>query len=860
MNRIAKGDDKRLTVRNIYALPTKAGWMMLVTVAILMLATINYQLNLGYLLIFLLMGSGVVGLYLAYHHLSTLHFRLDTSQQLKSTAGAVAHVRLLANDDVYTLTHHFSQMGLQTLPAVVIETRYPLGLIRMWSIWRIASKIQIDEPDAGEGHYAHTAQTTVSAQLDHASWGDARGYRVGDSPRDLLWKTVAKRPDTPQSWGVRESDKSAQTHISASTAQRVPPSRNGLQANQDKALQPLALHRDLLLLGILGFITLPFFLHLSWLPVLLACSLISWRAYLVPQPIQCAPKWLQLPLIVGLGLLVWFQFRTLSGIEPSVTLCIGLLGIKALELPKSLAFSRDHWVLTYLALFTLAAHFLLSQSLLSSVFVVLGLIALIYWLVMSHDLFESASSVRKTTLRLVLWGAPIMAVLFFLFPRFPPLWTLQTQNTARMGLSSQLNVGEIGQLAQDNRIALRMQVDPLAKLASQDIYLRGFVLEQFDGRTWRAIVTAPKDRPLLLETVGDTVIDYTLMIEAGEKVAQKYKSSTAQNTPARQTAWGLPSSSNPRTRQWIQGLQANAQYKNQNARQWSDTLMRQLRTGNYQYNLEPGTYGVHVTDELLFDRKLGFCEHYATSYVIAMRMLDIPARVVTGYQGAEINPLDGLFVVRNGNAHAWAEYWDDASGWVRVDPTTAVAPARISNAEAFIRAPAQVLGQESSLLSTLASPVMQSLWRIRQSWEATSHAWEDWLLDYNQSAQMSWLKSLGFDNPNWKDLVQLLDAALIALLALGTAIYLWLGKSRQDLWVILLQAARDKGLQAGLAIPTSVTPRVLAAQIPKHWIGRESLVHWLIQLEMTRYGKTKLATDIATLMRTFKRLPWPKSS
>jgi len=874
LSRMARADHKHLTVRNIYALPTRAGWMMLLTTTVLMLATINYQLNLGYLLIFLLLGSGIVGLYLAYSQLAARRFSLDTSQPLTSTLGATAQIRLIVShvdrsvaDEVHTLTHRFFEVGLLPLPAVVIETRYPLGLMRMWSVWRLATPIRIDAPDADEGHYAHTKQASMSTQHDHASWGDARGYRVGDSPRDLLWKTVAKRPDTPQSWGVRESDRTSQTQTATFTALRVPPLISNPQTALDKALQPLALRRDSLLLGILGFITLPFFMHLSWLPVLLACSLIGWRARLVHHTARRAPKWLQLPLIVGLGLLVWFQFRTLNGIEPSVTMCIGLLGIKALELPKSLTFGRDHWVLVYLGLFTLAAHFLLSQSLLSSVLVVLGLIALIYLLVLAHDLLATVASVRKTTWQLVLWGTPIMAVLFFLFPRFPPLWTLQTQNTARMGLSSQLNVGEIGQLAQDNRIVVRMQVDPPTKLATEDIYLRGFVLERFDGRTWRATNLAPKARPLQLEAIGSTAVDYILMLESGDQATRRYRASTSQNPPARQTSWGLPPGSNPRTRQWIQGLQQDAQFKNKSARQWSDTLMNSLRTGGYRYSLEPGTYGVHATDELLFDRKLGFCEHFATSYVIAMRMLGIPARVVTGYQGAQVNPLDGLWVIRNSNAHAWAEYWDDTlggtGGWIRVDPTSVVAPQRISNAEAFARAPQQALGQERSLLASLTSPIWQSLWMIRQSWEATSHAWEDWLLDYNQGAQMSWLKSLGFDNPNWKDLVQLLDAALIALLALGAGIYWWAGKSRHDPWTALLHAARDKALQAGVHLPMQITPRAFAAQIPAHWTGRESLMRWLIQLEGLRYAQAKstpTAVDLGTLKRNFKRLPWPKNS
>jgi hypothetical protein len=281
-----------------------------------------------------------------------------------------------------------------------------------------------------------------------------------------------------------------------------------------------------------------------------------------------------------------------------------------------------------------------------------------------------------------------------------------------------------------------------------------------------------------------------------------------------------------------------------------------LKSGGYRYTLSPGSYGLHVVDELLFDRKLGFCEHYATAYVVAMRSLGIPARVVTGYQGAEINPIDGLQVVRNSNAHAWAEYWDagvEGGAWQRVDPTAVVAPARIQNAESFNQAPQQLVQQGRGVWSSsLLAPVFRGFWRARQSWEATNHAWEAWFTGYNQGAQMNLLKRLGIDDPSWKDLVQLLDAVLLMLLLIGVFVYAWRGSGQQDSWLNLLQSIRDKALQQGVAISENATPREIAARYTPR---TAAMTQWLIEFESVRYASpTAQKTDLATLKRQFKKI------
>jgi hypothetical protein len=703
---------------------------------------------------------------------------------------------------------------------------------------------------------------------------DIRAYRVGDAPRDVLWKTVAKRPDTPSNWGVRDwgDEPPEQTVQRSMTLAR----HHDAQTDFDALHRVLraARTRDLTLLLALLLIALPFFQHLVWWYPLLSISLIAWRFWQIKTDAAPAPKWLQLPLIMALGVLVWLPFRSFSGIEASVSACIGLLGIKALELPHSkndkTDFTRDHWVLVFLGLFTLSAHFLLSQSLTSSVQVVLGLTALLYVLVLSHSKLPTKPpgtwpGPARTTLILVIFGAPFMAATFFLFPRFAPLWSLQEQkNIAQTGLTSEMRVGDMSEISRDNKIVLRLQMDAPPLLDSKDIYLRSYVLPRFDGRTWTGYrpnnPQLPKLGPML-DAPEYTGRGYTVMLEEGKPYRASVQSDVRSDGESKsriylQTTLVMPAGSNPRTSQWLQGLREDVQFQNFSHAQWSRYLLEVLKSGGYRYTLSPGSYGLHVVDELLFDRKLGFCEHYATAYVVAMRSLGIPARVVTGYQGAEINPIDGLQVVRNSNAHAWAEYWDagvEGGAWQRVDPTAVVAPARIQNAESFNQAPQQLVQQGRGVWSSsLLAPVFRGFWRARQSWEATNHAWEAWFTGYNQGAQMNLLKRLGIDDPSWKDLVQLLDAVLLMLLLIGVFVYAWRGSGQQDSWLNLLQSIRDKALQQGVAISENATPSEIAARYTPR---TAAMTQWLIDFESVRYASpTAQKTDLATLKRQFKKI------
>ena len=193
---------------------------------------------------------------------------------------------------------------------------------------------------------------------------------------------------------------------------------------------------------------------------------------------------------------------------------------------------------------------------------------------------------------------------------------------------------------------------------------------------------------------------------------------------------------NPRTLQLAQDIRRDPRYARADAATLVNVVMEKLRTEGYSYTLDPGVFGTHTADEFWFDRKQGFCEHIASNFVLLMRALDIPARVVTGYQGGEPNGVDGLWTVRQSDAHAWAEVWMAGRGWVRVDPTSAVAPGRTSSFQRLLPVP----GLIAQALNTL-SPDFEI--NLRALWEATNNRWNQWVLNRvapTGAAAQHWLR------------------------------------------------------------------------------------------------------------------------
>jgi transglutaminase-like putative cysteine protease len=402
---------------------------------------------------------------------------------------------------------------------------------------------------------------------------------------------------------------------------------------------------------------------------------------------------------------------------------------------------------------------------------------------------------------LLLQAVPFMLILFVLFPRVQgPLWGLPRDAFSGLtGLSDSMSPGTINSLSQSDAIAFRVEFDGTPP-PKREMYWRGPVLAHLDGRTWRPgpllMVTAapyaplpfspeytytitlePHNKPWLfaLEQPHDMppgafrTSDYQFHARAPVRERLRYDlHSYTQVTQAEDsplilaTARRLPEGLNPRTRKLGAGWTADASSPEQRVQRGIDFLRNQRLT----YTLRPPLTGEHVADEFLFDSKRGFCEHFAAAFVVLMRAADIPARVVTGYQGGERNPIDNTWVIRQSDAHAWAEVWLDGQGWQRVDPTAAAAPARIEeNLAAAVPA--------GDPLPFLSGPGLEWLRDLRFRWWAVNNVWNQWVLGFDPERQLELLAQLGMEAPDWRKMMLWLGGLSVLVLLGLSALLLW---------------------------------------------------------------------------------------
>ncbi|GAB4089535.1 transglutaminase TgpA family protein [Hydrogenophaga soli] len=644
--------------------------------------------------------------------------------------------------------------------------------------------------------------------------------------------------------------------------------------------------------------------HLPWWCSLMTLGVLLWRGLRAWRGQPLPGQWWRLGLLGVATAATLATHRTLLGQEAGVTLIVVLLALKTLELRAR----RDAFVVFFLGLFTLLTHFFYSQSLLTALGVLLATWGLLTSVVLAHmpsghpPLWNAA----RTAGRMAVLGAPIMAALFVLFPRLSPLWGVPGDGkTGRTGLSSSMQVGHMADLAQDTSVALRVRFESTPP-PSYLLYFRGPVLSHFDGREWQVNTSRsvqsgrsssapePQSEPLRYEvTLEPNKLPWVLVLEATPTAPElpgytlvrtrdlqwladrpltdlvRYRATShldyrlePQAQPnALQPFEDLPPGYNPRTlalaQQWRQAQpQASAEQRVQQA-------LTLLRTGGYTYTLAPGEYGQHTADEFWFDRKEGFCEHIASSFVILMRALDIPARVVTGYQGGDINPVDGYLNVRQSDAHAWAEVWLAGKGWVRVDPTGAVSPSRIQG-------PGRLTAPQGALAGALTQLSPTLIEHLRNTWEAVNNGWNQWVLNYSKGRQMDLLKQLGFEAPTWRELGYVLAGVVTLVSAIGLAWAAW-ERVQHDPWLRLLDQVRRAAERQGATVPPQATPRQLAALLQRRprpvadpsASDPQALIDWLLALEAVRYAPPPRQTRTLAQLRgdwrreSRRRLRWP---
>lgn len=642
----------------------------------------------------------------------------------------------------------------------------------------------------------------------------------------------------------------------------------------------------LFLLGVIAWTVLPHVTHLPLWCSLLTAAVLLWRARLAVANGALPGRWVLVAvLLLATGLTFW-SFRSLLGKEPGVTMAVVLMALKTLELRAR----RDAFVVFFLGFFLVLTHFLYSQSLPVAAAMLVSVWGLLTALVLAHMPVGQPSLRQAAALaaRTAVFGAPVMVLLFVLFPRIGPLWGVPQDGQASTGLSNTMRMGSVAEIAQDDRIAMRIRFEG-SPPAPETLYFRGPVLTRFDGYEWRPAPQsfAPRRAPNADLRVEGAPLDYEVTLEPqrlavlplleatpaapevegyrvfarddlqwsverpvferlrfSARAHARFRHGPTAMAPDLRDHVELPPSYNPRTLTWAAALRRDPRYAQADARALANALMQHIRRGGYTYTLAPGEYGRDAIDEFWLDRKEGFCEHFAAAFVVVMRALDVPARVVTGFQGADPLPFDGYTVVRQSSAHAWAEYWQPGEGWVRADPTAAVAPERIVRSRNLAPAPGLVAG-------AIGAVDPQLLNRLRAAWEALDNRWNQWVLQYSRGQQLDVLKSLGVRSPSWEDLALLLVVALSSL-ALAGALWAWWDRHRIDPWVrqrdALLVALRSLGIAAETHDPL----RALAARVRERFgSDGETLAALIATLEQQRYTRAARSEPDRTLTRAF---------
>lgn len=546
---------------------------------------------------------------------------------------------------------------------------------------------------------------------------------------------------------------------------------------------------------VVGAYLLGALLHLGQLPVWViivagcggawAMAAAHGRARLPGRPFKVA-------LTVLLTGTVIAMFHTLNGLEAGSALLVLMGGVKLLEARSA----RDRLIVIGVAFYLLLAACLASQDMLRApAYLLQTWVCCTALLLTAHP--EAPVTSRAAALlsgRSLALALPLALLLFALFPRMSgAFWSLGNPNQAQTGLSDTMSPGSISELGNSIEPVFRVWFDgPLPPAAER--YWRGPVLHDFDGETWR--VHGGGFRQETLEYLG-RAYRYQIRLEPDANpwwpaldTVQTAKAPGTQITPDRQLLAYRPQHDavtysavsytqtrsgdqlsivarrfdtdyahqrNPRTQALAVRLRAAAP----DVPGYVASVLALFRNGNFEYTLSPPVLGPNSVDDFLFKTRLGFCGHFASAFALLMRAAGVPARVVTGYQGGEWNPIGHYLLIRQSDAHAWVEVWEDGRGWVRVDPTGVVAPERLQ------RGILDLLPGTGSVPERLLHE-FSWLQEGHQLWDAANAWWSTQVVAYNYASQLRLLDWLGFDNPGWQQLGWLLAGALSAwLLVIG---------------------------------------------------------------------------------------------
>ena len=556
---------------------------------------------------------------------------------------------------------------------------------------------------------------------------------------------------------------------------------------------PLDVRNVMWLLAAMVFVVGP---HLMRLPVwigIFVVVVVGWRAWISWAALRSPPRWLMWAVTIASTYGTFLTYGRIFGREAGVTLLILMAALKLLEMRDQ----RDVVLSIYLGFFLVMTNFLFSQT------IPLGLYMLACVWIFVATLVGFNRVGRSPTLRerlrpagaLLVQALPLMVAFFLLFPRTTgPLWALpQDSRSGQTGLSESMTPGNIANLIKSEAVAFRVQFTN-GMPPYRSLYWRGPVLVDFDGATWSMAAFSAQgqrnysryERPSMytvtLEPHNKTwmfALDVPATYPEGTQLLSdlqlrhrrpitermryemmsflNYRYGENTNPPQINRALRFDDTRNPRLvalgRQWAK--------ENPDPRMLLQRAAQFFGTG-FTYTLEPPPLDrTNPYDDFVFNSRQGFCEHFAGAFTLLMRAAGVPSRVVTGYQGGEVNPLNNELIVRQADAHAWSEIWVKEEGWVRIDPTAAVSPMRVENG---VNA---ALGPIGVIPSLIDADRLGLLANMRFAWQMLNSQWDAWVVGYNMDRQRSFFSQLGFPNIDWRTLGFWL---MIATFAVGAAV------------------------------------------------------------------------------------------
>ncbi len=607
----------------------------------------------------------------------------------------------------------------------------------------------------------------------------------------------------------------------------------------------------------------PHFVNLPiWVIIIVLIALV-WRSLQNIGMIGELPKWMLIPLVLFGGVGVFAEYWTIVGRDAGLALLTVMTSFKFLESRRH----RDMLILVFLCYFLIATHFLFSQSIPTAVMMFVTLVVITATLITLNQRDDSVSVKERlqSSARLVTLSVPLMLILFVLVPRIPgPLWGLQSEQRGGVtGLSDRMSPGKISNLIRSNEVAFRVEFEGEIP-AQSELYWRGPVMASYDGFSWSQTPRRSRTRPDLV--LSEPPVDYTVTLEPNgehwllaldiptrliqdsimtgdyqlisKQEINDLKRYSMQSRLAYQigidetagylaTTLEYPDRYNPETQEYGKSLALLFDRPEEIV----EEVLKMFSEQEYYYTLQPPALGNNSVDEFLFGTRRGFCEHYAGAFALLMRSAGIPARIVTGYQGGEYNQVGNYLIVRQSDAHAWAEVWIENRGWLRVDPTAAVSPSRIENGidEALA-------DEQSNFRIQNRNPIFGNL---LYSWDNLQHSWNDWVLNYDERKQRNFLQKLDLGIENWSDMI----FALVFLLLLVTALYWFIAWYRErpprpQAYEMMFNRLLKKLSKRGFRKQPAEDTRAFLARLPQDVLPQRDQIAAIVELyNRIKYGR-----------------------